>query len=161
MRVCSTQGAVSCRLGRAGQVVCPTSAYTGETDIRPGIRVALLLLLGVGDAGMREPLLLVTPAPPPPSALTGEACSEVGLGILEWPAACRHDTSASLPHLGKLLSAEQRRGQLPCAAPEPPDALGDCVGPEGILLGEGANALAAPRPLARRGGLRNMQDAQS
>lgn len=39
-------------------------------------------------------------------------------------------------------------------APVPPEVPEDCVGPEGILLGE-ADALAEPRPLARRGGLRD------
>ena len=43
--------------------------------------------------------------------------------------------------------------QLPQqGSPEPPEAPEDCVGPEGILLGD---ALAVPRPLARRGGLRD------
>ena len=51
----------------------------------PGMRVALLALLGVGDPGMREP-----PAPLTPSALTGEAKSDAGFGILERPAALIH-----------------------------------------------------------------------
>ena len=45
------------------------------------MRVALLLLLGAGDPGMRDAV-----AAAPPSAPTGEANPTTGLGILERPA---------------------------------------------------------------------------
>jgi hypothetical protein len=128
------------------------------------MRVALLLLLGAGDPGMRDAV-----AAAPPSAPTGEANPTTGLGILERPAipiqcftnpgtACDLRVALHRPcsmPFALLGTWPSRWKQLPQqGSPEPPEAPEDCVGPDGILLGE-AKVVAAPRPLARHGGLRD------